>query len=58
MQPELRGRFFLGRSFQDWAEFDQAAQWFRSAMDDGVEAGIPWAPYSAEARWHWRWLTT
>ncbi|WP_182524880.1 helix-turn-helix transcriptional regulator [Nocardioides dongkuii] len=48
---ELRGRFLLGRSYQDWAELDEAVAWFRSAIDRAAAAGLPWAPYSFEARW-------
>ncbi len=51
VHAELRGRFFLGRSYQDWAEFDEAVAWFASALDRGIEAGLPWAPYASESRW-------
>ena len=50
-QAELRGRFFLGRSFQDWAEFDESVEWFGSAIRKAEAAGIPWAPYGFESRW-------
>ena len=56
VQAELRGRFLLGRSYQDWADFDQAEKWFRSGLERGVEAGIPWAPFSFDARWNLAWL--
>ena len=32
IHAELRARFLLGRSYQDWAEWTQAEKWFRSAM--------------------------
>lgn len=51
IHAELRGRFFLGRSFEDWAEFDQAVAWFGSAIERAEAAGIPWAPYGFESRW-------
>ncbi len=51
VHAELRARFLMGRSFQDYGELDLAAQWFRSAMERGRSAHLPWAPYSAEARW-------
>jgi DNA-binding CsgD family transcriptional regulator/tetratricopeptide (TPR) repeat protein len=51
VHAELRGRFLLGRSFEDWAEFDDAAQWFGSAIARAEAAGVPWAPYGFESRW-------
>ena len=35
LEAELRGRYLLGRSYEDWAEFDEAERWFRSAIDRG-----------------------
>jgi DNA-binding CsgD family transcriptional regulator/tetratricopeptide (TPR) repeat protein len=51
IHAELRGRFFLGRSYEDWAEFDQAVAWFGGAIERAEAAGIPWAPYGFESRW-------
>lgn len=51
VHAELRGRFFLGRSYQDWGELDTAAEWFRGAMDRATAVGLPWAPYGFESRW-------
>jgi DNA-binding CsgD family transcriptional regulator/tetratricopeptide (TPR) repeat protein len=51
VHAELRGRFFLGRSYEDWAEFDEAVRWFGSAIQRAEAAGIPWAPYGFESRW-------
>jgi DNA-binding CsgD family transcriptional regulator len=56
IEAELRGRVLLGRSFQDWAEFAESERWFRSAIDRGWAAGIPWAPWSFDARWHLSWV--
>ncbi len=56
LHAELRGRFLLGRSYQDWAELDRAATWFGSAMARAVEAGVPWAPYGFESRWQLAWI--
>ncbi|MBM9458539.1 AAA family ATPase [Nocardioides sp. zg-536] len=50
-QAEVRGRFLLGRSHQDSAEWETAAEWFRSAVTCGERAGLPWAPYILESRW-------
>ncbi|WP_331142254.1 helix-turn-helix transcriptional regulator [Nocardioides sp.] len=44
----VRGRFLLGRSFQDHGEFDEAVRWFRSGRERALAAGIPWAPYALE----------
>jgi len=55
LQAELRGRFLLGRSYQDWAEWEEAERWFRSAHDRGVESGTPWAPFAFDARWQLAW---
>ena len=51
LNAELRGRWLLGRSYQDWAEFDETEKWFISAIERGEAAGIPWAPYAFESRW-------
>ncbi len=58
VQAELRARYFLGRSFADWAEWAQAETWFRSAMKAAVDAGIPYAPYGFESRWQLAWIKT
>jgi DNA-binding CsgD family transcriptional regulator len=50
-QAELRGRWLLGRSYQDSGDWEQSARWFRSAMALGEQAGLVWAPFSLEARW-------
>ncbi|HWJ80996.1 MAG TPA: AAA family ATPase [Nocardioides sp.] len=57
VSAELRGRFLLGRSFQDAAEWDDAARWFESAVERGAAVGLPWAPYSLEARWQLAWVS-
>ncbi len=56
VHAEMRARFFLGRSYQDWAEYDEAEHWFRGARQAAVDAGIPWAPYGFEARWQLAWV--
>jgi DNA-binding CsgD family transcriptional regulator len=56
VHAELRGRFFLGRSYEDWAEFDEADEWFRSGIRRATEAGMPWAPYGFESRWQLAWV--
>lgn len=56
LAPELRARYLLGRSYQDWAEFDETERWFRSAIDRGVQAGTPFAPHAFEARWQLAWV--
>ena len=56
IHAELRGRFLLGRSYEDWAEFEETEKWFRSAIKRGTDAGIPWAPYSSESRWQLGWV--
>jgi DNA-binding NarL/FixJ family response regulator len=53
---ELRGRFLLGRSYQDDAEWEEAARWFASGLERGLAVGLPWAPYSLEARWQLAWV--
>ncbi|WP_162260269.1 helix-turn-helix transcriptional regulator [Nocardioides sp. Root190] len=50
-QAEVRGRFLLGRSHQDSGEWEAATRWFRSSVDCGQRAGLPWAPYIIESRW-------
>jgi DNA-binding CsgD family transcriptional regulator/tetratricopeptide (TPR) repeat protein len=56
VNAELRGRFLLGRSFEDWAEFDESEVWFRSAIDRAGRAGVPWAPYAFESRVQLTWI--
>ena len=55
-QAELRARYFLGRSYEDWAEWPEAERWFRSGMEKAEAAGIPYAPYGFECRWRLAWL--
>ncbi|MGZ4496377.1 MAG: helix-turn-helix transcriptional regulator [Nocardioides sp.] len=56
LHAELRGRFLLGRSYEDWAELEEAEAWFRSGIERGARAGVPWAPYAFEARWQLTWV--
>jgi len=56
-QAELRGRWLLGRSFQDSGDWGQAVRWFRSAMELGERAGLVWAPFSIESRWQLTWIS-
>jgi DNA-binding CsgD family transcriptional regulator len=56
-QAELRGRWLLGRSYQDTADWEQSARWFRSAMEQGERAGLLWAPFSIESRWQLTWIS-
>ncbi len=56
LSSELRARYLLGRSFEDFAEFDETELWFRSAIDRAVEAGTPFAPYGFESRWQLAWV--
>ncbi|NYD40292.1 helix-turn-helix transcriptional regulator [Nocardioides panaciterrulae] len=56
LHAELRGRFLLGRNYEDWAEFDRAASWFASSVARATEAGVPWAPYGFESRWQLAWI--
>lgn len=56
LHAELRGRVLLGRSYQDWAEFDAAERWYRSAIDLALAAGIPFAPWAFEGRWQLAWV--
>jgi DNA-binding CsgD family transcriptional regulator/tetratricopeptide (TPR) repeat protein len=56
LHAELRGRYLLGRSHEDAAEWAEADRWFRSANDRGVQAGLPWAPFCLEARWQLAWV--
>lgn len=56
VHAELRARFLLGRSFEDWAEFDGSEQWFRSAIERAVGTGLTWAPYALESRVQLAWI--
>ena len=56
VHAELRGRFLLGRSYEDRAEWDEAEDWYRSVLSKGEAAGLRWAPYAFDARWQLAWL--
>ncbi|MEP9382242.1 helix-turn-helix transcriptional regulator [Nocardioides cheoyonin] len=56
IHAELRGRFFLGRFHEDRGEYAEARRWFAGAVTRAEDAGIPWAPYGADARWQLLWL--
>ena len=56
LHAELRGLFLLGRSYQDWAEFDESETAWRAAVERAAEAGVPWAPYAVESRWQLVWV--
>ncbi len=56
ISAELRALFLLGRSHQEAAEWEEAALWFAAAVGRGTAAGLPWAPYSIEARWQLGWV--
>ncbi|WP_169576343.1 helix-turn-helix transcriptional regulator [Nocardioides halotolerans] len=56
LRAELRARYFLGRSYQDWAEWAQAETWFRSAMKSAADAGVPYGPWGWESRWQLAWI--
>ncbi|MDZ5619862.1 helix-turn-helix transcriptional regulator [Nocardioides bizhenqiangii] len=53
---ELRALFLLGRTYQEAAEWDEAARWFATGLERGVAVGLPWAPYSLESRWQLAWV--
>lgn len=55
---ELRARFLLGRSYQDWGEWDDAERWFASAVELADRAGVPWSPYGFESRVQLCWIAT
>ena len=56
INAEMRARFFLGRSYEDWGEWAQAEHWFRSGMKAAAAAGVPNAPYGFESRWQLAWI--
>ena len=51
VEAELRGHFLLGRSFEDHAEWPEAAGAYQRAIERAAEAGLPLAPYAFESRW-------
>ena len=48
---ELRGLLLLGHHHLDRGEFALADEVFEEATIRGREAGTPWIPFAAEARW-------
>ncbi|NYG59148.1 DNA-binding CsgD family transcriptional regulator/tetratricopeptide (TPR) repeat protein [Nocardioides daedukensis] len=49
---ELRALYFLGRAYQDRAEFTQACEAFARATERARAVGMQWAPYAFDARLH------
>lgn len=56
IHAELRGGYLLARSYQIWAEYDEAQAWFRRTVERAEEAGLEWAPYAFQSRWHLIWV--
>jgi DNA-binding CsgD family transcriptional regulator/tetratricopeptide (TPR) repeat protein len=56
VQAELRGRFQLGRSYEDHADWAEAERWYRSVIDKAEAASLPWSPNVFDARWQLTWL--
>ncbi len=56
VQAELRGRFLMGRSYEDHADWAEAERWYRSVIDKAEAASLPWAPNVFDARWQLTWL--
>jgi ATP/maltotriose-dependent transcriptional regulator MalT len=56
IHAELRARYMLGRSYEDWAEWLEAEEWFQSAIDRAATVGVPYAPYGFESRWQLAWI--
>lgn len=56
LASELRARYLLGRSYEDWAEFDETIEWFGSTVARGTEVGVPFGPWAFEARWQLAWV--
>src|SRR3546814_14746898 len=62
---ELRALYFLGRAYQDRAEFTQACEAFARATERARAVGMQWAPYAFDSRlhhaqiayWAGRWVT-
>ena len=52
VQAELRAHFLLGRSHEDHADWDRAEAAFRRGVARAEEAGLTFAPYAFESRWH------
>ncbi|GAA3677939.1 helix-turn-helix transcriptional regulator [Nocardioides ginsengisoli] len=53
---ELRGRWLLGRSYQDSGDWDLAVRWFESALERADRPGLIWAPYVIDSRWQLTWI--
>jgi tetratricopeptide (TPR) repeat protein len=53
LHPELRARIQLAYALNAADLFDEAGENSRSAFLLGIERGVPWAPYSFDARTAW-----
>ncbi|NYI79725.1 helix-turn-helix transcriptional regulator [Nocardioides panzhihuensis] len=53
LHPELRARIQLAFALDAADRLEEAGESYRSAFLLGVERGVPWAPYSFDARTAW-----
>ncbi|MFT4083005.1 MAG: AAA family ATPase, partial [Nocardioides sp.] len=53
---EMRGLYYLGRSYSDWGDYAEAAEHFAASVRVAAEAGTPWAPYGFDSRWQLMWI--
>ncbi|TDT30054.1 regulatory LuxR family protein [Naumannella halotolerans] len=56
LEAELRGRYLLGRSFQDQGQYSEAVGWFESAVELAADRHSRWAPYAFVAYWQLCWI--
>ncbi|WP_308220330.1 helix-turn-helix transcriptional regulator [Pimelobacter simplex] len=56
VDAEVRGRWLLGRSYQDTGDWAPSVQWFESALGGVDRIGLVWAPYVIDSRWQLTWI--
>lgn len=56
IDAEVRGRWLLGRSYQDTGDWEPSVRWFESAIGGTDRTGLVWAPYVIDSRWQLTWI--
>ena len=56
VHAELRGRYLLARSYQDWGELDEAERWFRAPSRARRSQASSGRRTPSGARWHLTWV--
>lgn len=56
VEAELRGRYLLGRTYQEHGAYDEAAQWLESTLSLADRKASKWALHAFVAYWQVCWI--